>query len=181
MAYASFPVVTEYLEPNRPVTFIGLVFPLDTVALEIKLTKKDGAPVDLTGCSAVVVNTDSVKSTVWSADVVDAAGGRLQTVIQPDVVGRNMLVAKVTSEHNDETTFFLGSLSVAADRRGANAAIVSATQGLVEVRNAIAQDLADMRIRHMEDIRKLAEAGIKEALASHEERRLLDARIKESE
>lgn len=177
MAYASFPVVTEYLEPNRPVTFIGLVFPLDTVALEIKLTKKDGTPVDLTGCSAVVVNTDNEKSSVWDADVVDAAGGRLQAVIQPDVVGRNMLIAKITSGHNDETTFFLGSLSVAADRRGANAAIVAVTQDLVEVRNSLAGDLSDMHIRHMEDIRKLAEAGIKDVLSSHEERRKLEARI----
>lgn len=128
MAIRSFPVVTEYLEPNRPVTFIGLAMPMDTVEISATLTdRRSGEAVDLTGCSAICVTTDKDKSTIWDAEITNAAKGLVKAVVQPDVVGMNNVVIKITSSRNDETTFFLGNLSVAADRRetGATDTIIS--------------------------------------------------------
>ena len=118
MSNVSFPVVTEYLEPNRPVTFIGLVFPGDTVSLSITLKTRNGQAVDLTGCTVFTAVTDKDKSTVWDAAVTDAEHGKVTSVVQPDTVGMNKVVCKVTTGNGDETTFFLGNLSVADDRRG---------------------------------------------------------------
>lgn len=140
MAIRSFPVVTEYLEPNRPVTFIGLAMPMDTVEISATLTdRRSGKPVDLTGASAICVTTDKDKSTIWDAEITDAAKGLVKTVVQPDVVGMNNVVIKITSGRNDETTFFLGNLSVAADRRetGGIDSIISLTQKLLAYRGKI--------------------------------------------
>lgn len=140
MAIRSFPVVTEYLEPNRPVTFIGLAMPMDTVEITATLTdRRSGKPVDLTGCSAICVTTDKDKSTIWDAEITNAAKGLVKTVVQPDVVGMNNVVIKITSSRNDETTFFLGNLSVAADRRetGVIDSIISLTQKLLAYRGKI--------------------------------------------
>jgi len=140
LAIRSFPVVTEYLEPNRPVTFIGLAMPMDTVEITATLTdRRSGEPVNLTGCSAICVTTDKDKSTIWDAEITDAAKGLVKTVVQPDVVGMNNVVIKITSSRNDETTFFLGNLSVAADRRetGVIDSIISLTQKLLAYRGKI--------------------------------------------
>ncbi|MDO4561414.1 MAG: hypothetical protein Q4C86_10745, partial [bacterium] len=140
MAIKSFPVVTEYLEPNRPVTCIGLAMPMDTVELEITLLdRRSGEPVKLAGCSAIVVTTDRDKSTIWDAEIIDAEKGVIKSVVQPDVVGMNTVVAKITSMKHDETTFFLGNLSVAADRRetGVIDSIISLTQKLLAYRGKI--------------------------------------------
>ncbi len=140
MAIRSFSVVTEYLEPNRPVTFIGLAMPMDTVELTAVLTdRRSGEAVDLTGVSAICVTTDREKSTIWDAEITNAAKGLIKTVVQPDVVGMNNVVIKITSGRNDETTFFLGNLSVAADRRetGVIDSIISLTQKLLAYRGKI--------------------------------------------
>lgn len=140
MAIRSFPVVTEYLEPNRPVTFIGLAMPMDTVEISATLTdRRSGEAVDLTGASAICVTTDKDKSTIWDAEITNAAKGLVKAVVQPDVVGMNNVVIKITSSRNDETTFFLGNLSVAADRRetGVIDSIISLTQKLLAYRGKI--------------------------------------------
>ena len=109
----AIPVVSKYAEPGKP--FRATVQRLDTVKVTAKLIDEYRNVVNLTGCTVLITATDKAKTTLYNATIDDAVNGLIEFVVQPDVVGRYALTAKVTSGNNDETTFFLGAVTVAVE------------------------------------------------------------------
>lgn len=131
------PIVSKYLEPGKPIR--ATVKRLDTVLLNITLKDEDSNPCNLTGCTVYISATDSDKTVLYDAEIVIEASGTLRCVVQPDVVGRYSLEARVTSGNNDETTFFLGTMVVAWEDEDTGVApvISSMTQVLRDMRTEV--------------------------------------------
>ena len=131
------PIVSKYLEPGKPIR--ATVKRLDTVLLNITLKDEDSNPCNLTGCTVYISATDSDKTVLYDAEIVIEESGTLRCVVQPDVVGRYSLEARVTSGNNDETTFFLGTMVVAWEDEdtGVAPAISSMTQVLRDMRTEV--------------------------------------------
>lgn len=136
----AIPVVSKYAEPGKP--FRATVQRLDTVKVTAKLIDEYRNVVNLTGCTVLIAATDKAKTTIYNATIDDAANGLIEFVVQPDVVGRYALTAKVTSGNNDETTFFLGAVTVAVEDKdvGSVDTLVSLTQtiekDIIEIENS---------------------------------------------
>lgn len=107
------PVVSVYLEPNRPV--YAAVAVMDIVILDIVLKDEKGNAVDLTGCSVVVAAQDREKTVLYTGNIVEPLAGAVRAKVQPDVVGRYALSARVCTNDTEDVTFFLGAMSVAAE------------------------------------------------------------------
>ena len=107
------PVVSVYLEPNRPV--YAAVAVMDIVILDIALKDEEGNAVDLTGCSVVVAAQDREKTVLYTGNIVEPLAGAVRAKVQPDVVGRYALSARVCTNNTEDVTFFLGAMSVAAE------------------------------------------------------------------
>ena len=144
------PIVSKYLEPGKPIR--ATVKRLDTVLLNITLKDEDSNPCNLTDCTVYISATDSEKTILYDADIVTATSGTLRCVVQPDIVGRYLLEAKVTSGNNDETTFFLGAMVIAWEDEDAGVApvISSMTQVLHDMRTEVNAAIASADDMSME-------------------------------
>lgn len=150
----AIPVVSKYAEPGKP--FRATVQRLDTVKVTAKLIDEYRNVVNLTGCTVLITATDKAKTTLYNATIDDAINGLIEFVVQPDVVGRYTLTAKVTSGNNDETTFFLGAVTVAVEDKD-----VGSVGTLVSLTQTIEKDIIEM-----ENSTTGAQASAKAAAAS---------------
>jgi phage repressor protein C with HTH and peptisase S24 domain len=150
----AIPVVSKYAEPGKP--FRATVQRLDTVKVTAKLIDEYRNVVNLTGCTVLIAATDKAKTTIYNATINDAANGLIGFVVQPDVVGRYALTAKVTSGNNDETTFFLGAVTVAVEDKD-----VGSVDTLVSLTQTIEKDIIEI-----ENSTTRAQASAKAAAAS---------------
>lgn len=117
MANVSADVVATYLTPGKPLRAAVAVY--DTIVINAVLVDPTGLPVDLTGCDVMITATDREKTTLYMAEVLNAAAGSIQAIVQPDVTGRYAITAKVSVPLMDnEHTFFLGAFSVVVDEDG---------------------------------------------------------------
>ena len=145
MANVSADVVATYLTPGKPLR--AMVAVDDTIVINAVLADPTGEPVDLTGCDVMVTATDREKTTLYMAEVLNAAAGSIQAIVQPDVTGRYAITAEVSVPLMDnEHTFFLGAFSVAVDEDGdPGHTIRSFTEillGAIEQAQAVADDVS---------------------------------------
>lgn len=128
------PVVSVYLEPNRPI--YAAVAVMDIVVLDIALKNEEGNAVDLTGCSVVVAAQDREKTVLYTGNIVEPLAGAVRVKVQPDVTGRYALSARVCTSDTEDVTFFLGAMSVAAEDPDAGPAgsIRSLTQEMIDAK-----------------------------------------------
>ncbi|RKJ78800.1 hypothetical protein [Pyramidobacter sp. CG50-2] len=128
------PVVSVYLEPNRPI--YAAVAVMDIVVLDIALKNEEGNAVDLTGCSVVVAAQDREKTVLYTGNIVEPLAGAVRVKVQPDVAGRYALSARVCTSDTEDVTFFLGAMSVAAEDPDAGPAgsIRSLTQEMIDAK-----------------------------------------------
>lgn len=145
MANVSADVVATYLTPGKPLRATVAVD--DTIVINAVLVDPAGLPVDLTGCDVMVTATDREKTTLYMAEVLNAAAGSIQAIVQPDLTGRYAITAKVSVPLMDnEHTFFLGAFSVAKDEDGdPGQTIRSFTEVIlaaVDAAQAVAEDVS---------------------------------------
>lgn len=138
-------VVATYLQPGKPLRATVAVY--DTIVINAVLKDPTGQPVDLTGCDVTITATDREKTTLFTADIINAAEGSIQTVVQPTVTGQYAIRAIITvSLMEDEYTFFLGSFSVVVDEEGdPGYTIRSFTEEIlaaIDLANAVAEDVS---------------------------------------
>ena len=142
MANVSANVVAAYLTPNRPLRAAVAVD--DTIVIHAILTDMAGLPVDLTGCDVVITATDREKTVLWEADILNAAAGSIEAVVQPDLPGQYRITAKVSVPLMDnEHTFFLGSFSVADGQAGDPGPTIRSYTEQIEAAIVLAQGVAD--------------------------------------
>ena len=145
MANVSAEIVATYLTPGKPLRATVAVD--DTIVINAVLADPTGLPVDLTGCDVVVTATDREKTTLYMAEILNAAAGSIQAIVQPDVTGRYAITAKVSVPLMDnEHSFFLGAFTVAVDEDGdPGHTIRSFTEillGAIEQAQAVADDVS---------------------------------------
>lgn len=130
----SQPVVGKAFAPGVPIR--ALVQRMDTLKLDVTLVDEDRNTVDLTGCQVVVTAQDDEKTTLWDVTVTSASDGKFTAIVQPDIVGKYVLKAKVTKTSGDEVTFFLGAVVVAFedDSVGETQTLYSLTAYLLSLR-----------------------------------------------
>lgn len=130
----TIPVVGKAFAPGVPIR--ALVQRMDTLKLDVTLVDEDRNAVDLTGCTVVVTAADEEKTTLWDATVNSASEGKFTAIVQPDIVGKYELKAKVTKSGKDEVTFFLGAVVVAYedDETGETQTLYSLTAYLLNLR-----------------------------------------------
>lgn len=138
----SQPVVGKAFAPGIPIR--ALVQRMDTLKIDVTLVDEDRNAVDLTGCQIVVTAKDDEKTTLWNATVTSASDGKFTAIVQPDVVGRYELKAKVTKTNQDEVTFFIGDVVVAFedDSTGEAQTLYSLTAYLLSLRDKVESAIA---------------------------------------
>ena len=160
----SQPVVGKAFAPGIPIR--AVVQKMDTLKIDVTLVDENKSVVDLTGCTIIVTAKDDDKTTLWEPTITSAKEGKFVATVQPDIVGRYELKAKVTGGENDEVTFFLGAVVVAYEDEttGEVATLQSLTYKLLQLTgtieatsDAIIEDLVETCNTTLENFN--AEAG----------------------
>lgn len=133
----SQPVVAKAFAPGIPIR--AIVQKMDTLKIDVTLVDENKNSVDLTGCQVIVTAQDDEKTTLWEPTITSPSEGKFTAVVQPDIVGRYELKAKVTRSANDEVTFFLGAVVVAYEDEttGETATLQSLTYKLLQLTGTI--------------------------------------------